>query len=324
MTFCYAECIFVFFFCFFTEVILCSRFVQKANCVQVCVYSVSTARGPVCTCICACMWVCARAMWGKRELNVVFRRVVVQWGKEEKKRKKAAALFCLFISGEHQESPPWHGACVPNTPGRHWVIWQRLHQSEGQCVQVHTAHVTRVRARTRAEVFRGRTSLNLFLLRKIRFCSIGHTPVVWHQRQCVFKKTDLIKASTNYDTELIFCGSKLAEKVFSSPQKRRLSAGVKQESAAVTTCQRLDVFSHTHARGKWKSQDYQIVSNTKDINTKISAIHHGCQLVSVATVIYSGAEIHLDWLSPPTSLSSPSVDTVHRNSLPVPANIIYL
>lgn len=39
-----------------------------------------------------------------------------------------------------------------------------------------------------------------------------------------------------------------------------------------------DVFSHTHAEEKWKSQDYQIASNTKDIKTKISAIHHKCQL----------------------------------------------
>lgn len=84
---------------------------------------------------------------------------------------------------------------------------------------------------------------------------------------------------------------------------------------------RLDVFSHTHAQEKWESQDYQIVSNTKDINTKISAIHHSCRLVSVATVIYSGAEIHLDRLTPPPSpprpplpASSPSADTRHRNS----------
>lgn len=59
-------------------------------------------------------------------------------------------------------------------------------------------------------------------------------------------------------------------------------------------CHHVDVLSHTHAQEKWKSQDYQIVSNTKDINTKISAIHHSCQLVSVATVIYSRAKIHLD------------------------------
>lgn len=58
-----------------------------------------------------------------------------------------------------------------------------------------------------------------------------------------------------------------------------------------------DVFSDTHAQEKWKSQDYQIASNTKDIKTKISAIHHKCQLVSVATVIYSGAEIHSGSLS---------------------------
>ena len=63
-------------------------------------------------------------------------------------------------------------------------------------------------------------------------------------------------------------------------------------------CQHLDVFSHTQAQEKWKSQDNQIVSNTKDINTKISAIHHSCRLVSVATVIYSRAEIHLDSLTP--------------------------
>lgn len=73
---------------------------------------------------------------------------------------------------------------------------------------------------------------------------------------------------------------------------------------------RLDVLSHTHAQEEWESQDYQIVSNTKDINTKISAIHHSCRLVSVATVIYSGAEIHLD----PSSPSSPSADTRHTNS----------
>lgn len=66
----------------------------------------------------------------------------------------------------------------------------------------------------------------------------------------------------------------------------------------MTPRRRLDVFSHTHAQEKWESQDYQIVSNTKDINTKISAIHHSCRLVSVATVIYSGAEIHLDRLTP--------------------------
>lgn len=61
--------------------------------------------------------------------------------------------------------------------------------------------------------------------------------------------------------------------------------------------QHFDVFSHTQAQEKWKSQDYQIVSNTKDINTKISAIHHSCRLLSVATVIYSMAKIHLDSLS---------------------------
>ncbi len=75
----------------------------------------------------------------------------------------------------------------------------------------------------------------------------------------------------------------------------------------MSMCQHLDVFSHTQAQEKWKSQDYQIVSNTKDINTKISAIHHSCRLVSVATVIYSRAEIHLDSLSLSLSLSlSPS------------------
>lgn len=89
----------------------------------------------------------------------------------------------------------------------------------------------------------------------------------------------------------------------------------------MTPRRRLDVFSHTHAQEKWESQDYQIVSNTKDINTKISAIHHSCRLVSVATVIYSGSEIHLDRLTPPPSsppparpASSPSADTRHRNS----------
>lgn len=89
----------------------------------------------------------------------------------------------------------------------------------------------------------------------------------------------------------------------------------------MTPRRRLDVFSHTHAQEKWESQDYQIVSNTKDINTKISAIHHSCRLVSVATVIYSGAEIHLDRLTPSLlttpparSASSPSADTRHRNS----------
>lgn len=89
----------------------------------------------------------------------------------------------------------------------------------------------------------------------------------------------------------------------------------------MTPRRRLDVFSHTHAQEKWESQDYQIVSNTKDINTKISAIHHSCRLVSVATVIYSGAEIHLDRRTPsllpnpPARLAStPSADTRHRNS----------
>lgn len=79
----------------------------------------------------------------------------------------------------------------------------------------------------------------------------------------------------------------------------------------MTARRRLDVFRHTHAQEKWKSQDYQIVSNTKDINTKISAIHHSCRLVSVATVIYSGAEIHLDPPPPHPRLSS---SPQHRNS----------
>lgn len=85
----------------------------------------------------------------------------------------------------------------------------------------------------------------------------------------------------------------------------------------MTARRRWDVFSHTHAQEKWESQDYQIVSNTKDINTKISAIHHSCRLVSVATVIYSGAEIHLDRLAPSPRPPSPpplSADTRHRNS----------
>lgn len=88
---------------------------------------------------------------------------------------------------------------------------------------------------------------------------------------------------------------------------------------------RLDVFRHTHAQEKWKSQDYQIVSNTKDINTKISAIHHSCRLVSVATVIYSGAEIHLDRpLHPRPRLFSSPQQTPGTETLPVSAIIIYL
>lgn len=93
----------------------------------------------------------------------------------------------------------------------------------------------------------------------------------------------------------------------------------------MTPRRRLDVFSHTHAQEKWESQDYQIVSNTKDINTKISAIHHSCRLVSVATVIYSGAEIHLDLLTaPPPAPPPPPQQTPGTETLPVSAIIIYL
>lgn len=79
--------------------------------------------------------------------------------------------------------------------------------------------------------------------------------------------------------------------------KSRFWVGVKHWCVGMSMCQNLDVFSHTQAQEKWKSLDYQIVSNTKDINTKISAIHHSCRPVSVATVIYSRAKIHLDFLS---------------------------
>lgn len=85
--------------------------------------------------------------------------------------------------------------------------------------------------------------------------------------------------------------------------KSRFWVGVKHWCVGMSMCQNLDVFSHTQAQEKWKSLDYQIVSNTKDINTKISAIHHSCRPVSVATVIYSRAKIHLDFLS--LSLSIP-------------------
>lgn len=85
----------------------------------------------------------------------------------------------------------------------------------------------------------------------------------------------------------------------------RFWVGVIHWCVGMSMCQNLDVFSHTQAQEKWKSLDYQIVSNTKDINTKISAIHHSCRPVSVATVIYSRAKIHLDFLSLSLSLCPP-------------------
>lgn len=50
---------------------------------------------------------------------------------------------------------------------------------------------------------------------------------------------------------------------------------------------------HIMLRRNRKRRDYQIVGNTKDINTRISAIYHGCRRISVATVIYSSSGAHL-------------------------------
>lgn len=96
--------------------------------------------------------------------------------------------------------------------------------------------------------------------------------------------------------------------------KSRFWVGVKHWCVGMSMCQNLDVFSHTQAQEKWKSLDYQIVSNTKDINTKISAIHHSCRPVSVATVIYSRAKIHLDFLSLSLSLH-PSLTPHTKNHI---------
>lgn len=57
-----------------------------------------------------------------------------------------------------------------------------------------------------------------------------------------------------------------------------------------SSCQHSDA-SHPTCNGI--GEIYQIVGNTKDINTHISAIYHGCRCISVATVIYFSAGAHL-------------------------------
>lgn len=254
--------------------------------------STATARGPVCICACVTLCVCAHVPCEAKESWMWF-------SGREKKRSSGTFFFLIFSSvvSVKNRRHDMERACQTHltVTESYGSVCTNQRVSAYRCIRHMWPEC--VHARRQKCCVGGRTSWNVFLLVTLAPRSDGSSSRshgLWRRAH--------------------FLPLKVSGKVFPSPRKRRLSAGVEQESAAVTTCHRLDVFSHTHARGK----------SGKARTTKLSAILKTSTQKFQPSITAVSSFLWRQWFilglksiwtdSPPLLPASPSVDTEHRNS----------